>query len=100
MALDSLTLQSQELVHRHGALRPKDVVFAKIHKAAGHKWFDSGEYFLSKEGKVPSDLIPGGARPETCPPRLSPDAKYAHARLPVVHEPQYAVAGGPSVSDY
>eukprot|EP00955_Chlamydomonas_euryale_P049329 354232-Chlamydomonas_euryale.AAC.4 len=68
----------------------------QLHK--GHKWFDSGEYFLSKEGKAPSDLIPGGAPADSLPPKLSPDSTYS--RLPIVHEPVCETVGGPSVSDY
>mmetsp|Transcript_46983 Transcript_46983/g.102254 ORF Transcript_46983/g.102254 Transcript_46983/m.102254 type:complete len:106 (-) Transcript_46983:463-780(-) len=100
LPMDSLSIQrgqDQEVLHRHGNLKPKEVILAKLHK--GHKWFDSGEYFLSKEGKVPSDLIPGGTPADALPPKLSPDSKYTRS-LPVVHEPMCETVGGPSVSDY
>lgn len=68
--------QDSAAMETHGDLRPKDAMFAKLHQ--GKKWFDSGEYFLSKEGKVPNDLLPGGAPVDSLPPKLSSEPFVPH----------------------
>lgn len=73
MSVESVQLET------HGDIRPKDVMFAKLHQG-GKKWFDSGEYFLSKEGKTPGDLLPGGAPVDSLPPKLV--AEPVHPKQP------------------
>ena len=38
----------------------------------GHKFFDSGEFFLGKQGIRPPDLLPGGAPPSAFPVKKTP----------------------------
>lgn len=95
--------QEAELRARHGEkVRPRDVMLAKLH--TGKKWFDSGEYFLAKEGKQPSDMMPGGQPADSLPPKLAPSAPSQKGRLtatvPPIHEDEQMRGGEPSVSDY
>ncbi|KAG1675369.1 hypothetical protein FOA52_012288 [Chlamydomonas sp. UWO 241] len=91
----ALSLEAQ----RYGKLNAREMMMSKLHH--NRKWFDSGEYFLTREGKMLQDLLPGGPAAESLPPRLSKDAPY------VVAPPRPVFVGGApkasassQVSDY
>ena len=64
----------------------------------------SSQYFLAKEGKQPSDMMPGGQPADSLPPKLAPSAPSTKGRLsatvPPIHEDEQMRGGEPSVSDY
>ncbi|GAX81619.1 hypothetical protein CEUSTIGMA_g9047.t1 [Chlamydomonas eustigma] len=85
----------------------KDALFKKL-QSRGRKWFDSGEYFLAKEGLSVNDLIPGGAPVQELLPKLAPTARVErgastlHRQLISPHgNSGYPLSRGvPSTSDY
>jgi len=95
-------LQEEMLFRRHGPLRPKPAYFAKLHSS--RKFFDSGEYFMKKEGRSPEDLLPGGAPVEDCIPKLAPTPKQYRTQTlldqVMFEQQQQSWAPTRSVSDY
>mmetsp|Transcript_40431 Transcript_40431/g.120619 ORF Transcript_40431/g.120619 Transcript_40431/m.120619 type:complete len:102 (-) Transcript_40431:5982-6287(-) len=77
----------------------KSAMLARLR--SGQRWFDSGDYFLGKEGKVPSDVVPGGQPTSELPPKLSPTStRTSPTGSSTTTHAAHAGSGGPSVSDY
>uniref|UniRef100_A0A7R9VG56 Uncharacterized protein n=1 Tax=Chlamydomonas euryale TaxID=1486919 RepID=A0A7R9VG56_9CHLO len=96
-------VQQRLLIERHGNLRSREaraLMIAKLHH--NRKWFDSGEYFLTKEGKLIQDVLPGGESVETLPPKLSKTSawKMRSPPPPAVVAPTGMHVPVANVSDY
>mmetsp|Transcript_9692 Transcript_9692/g.24091 ORF Transcript_9692/g.24091 Transcript_9692/m.24091 type:complete len:134 (-) Transcript_9692:1222-1623(-) len=78
---DSVKAQSAQLMRRYGnvSLRPKHILIQKLHSNP-RKFFDSGEYFSAREGKIMQDLLPGGAPVDSCPVKMEPTVAPVRGR--------------------
>ena len=60
----------------------------------------TGEFFLAKEGKVCSDLLPGGAPVELATPKLAPSAPPKARSVGKLAEVHHAAVSRAQSSDY